>query len=902
MNFKDIEIKWQKAWDDAKIFESLPDRKRKKFFVTFPYPYVNGGPHIGHCFSFFRVDCYARFKRMNDFNVLYPQGFHATGEPILGTVERLKKDDPVQIDTFKLYGATENQIDAFKKGPEHVARFWMKKWVNDFKLSGCSIDWSRMFVTAITPTYNRFIEWQYNKLKNNNYIVQGTHPVVWCPHDQSPTGDHDRLKGEGESPVEYTMIKFVFEDEDGHRFIFPCATLRPETIYGVTNIWLKPGIEYSIAMINNENWVVSKKAIEKLSNQLFNVNELGVVSSDFFFGKRCKNPVTNKEIPILPFDHVDTDIATGVVMSVPAHAPHDWFGIKELLKDNEKKRLYNISSDELKPIPVIFTEEFGEFPAIELMERMKNLDDATSLIYKKEFHSGVLRNNCGIYAGKKISDVKDHLMIVFKNNGVSDSIWETTDIVVCRCSNKCHVKILENQWFLNYSNERWKESVRRHLATMRLYPEISREQFENTIEWLRDKACARKSGLGTKLPWDKAWIVETLSDSTVYMAYYTIARVINQNDITAETLTDDVFDFIFLGKGDIKIISKSSGMKPELLKDMRENFEYFYPVDFRGSGKDLMQHHLIFYIFHHVALFPEKCWPRSIGVNGYVNVGGEKMSKSKGNIIPLHELIERHGADLVRLNMVTSAESLDDADWREENIPSLRNRLLFLDNLIERIDTFQGKDKLDHIDEWLDVQLNKIIKESTIAYDETRFRTAVNLTLFKAINDMKWYLKRTEIPNKRLLVIFITDIIKMLAPITPHFCEELWKKLGHSSFISLEKWPDYNDIAIMKGGQIERDETLIRKTIDDVEHIKRMVKKQKPSKIILFVAKTEKFSSEEDKNYQINLLESSSNFFSKEFGCDVEILNSDFITDRHDHAYQKKSQNAAPDKFGIMLF
>ena len=110
MDFHVIEKKWQKKWAATKIFEANVDRKKKKFFVTIPYPYMNGAPHVGHSFTFSRGDVYARFKRMQGYNVLFPQGFHATGEPILGTIERLKQNDQTQIGTFKSFGATDKDF------------------------------------------------------------------------------------------------------------------------------------------------------------------------------------------------------------------------------------------------------------------------------------------------------------------------------------------------------------------------------------------------------------------------------------------------------------------------------------------------------------------------------------------------------------------------------------------------------------------------------------------------------------------------------------------------------------------------------------------------------------------------------------------------------------------------
>src|SRR3989338_6940020 len=139
-DFPAIDAKWQGEWAKAGLFEANVDDKRPKYFVTVPYPYVNGAPHIGHAYTFLRTDSFARYKRMNGFNVLFPQGFHATGEPILGTLERLQKGDQNQIDTFKKYGLSDEQIKDFLKGPQYVARFWMERWIADLCKTGLSID------------------------------------------------------------------------------------------------------------------------------------------------------------------------------------------------------------------------------------------------------------------------------------------------------------------------------------------------------------------------------------------------------------------------------------------------------------------------------------------------------------------------------------------------------------------------------------------------------------------------------------------------------------------------------------------------------------------------------------------------------------------------------------------
>jgi len=185
------------------------------------------------------------------------------------------------------------------------------------------------------------------------------------------------------------------------------------------------------------------------------------------------------------------------------------------------------------------------------------------------------------------------------------------------------------------------------------------------------RACARQHGLGTKLPWNKEWIVESLSDSVIYMAYYIIAKFVNAGVISAEKLSKEFFDYVFLGIGS----SDVSGVPKDIVEEIRAEFSYFYPVDSRHSGRDLVPNHLTFFVLNHVAIFPENNWPQQIVVNGSVLMDGKKMSKSMGNIIPLREAVRKYGADPIRLTILISAELLQDADFNVEAIKGIKNKL-----------------------------------------------------------------------------------------------------------------------------------------------------------------------------------------------------------------------------------
>jgi leucyl-tRNA synthetase len=888
-DFKQIEQKWKQKWADGKIFETDPN-KREKWFVNSPFPYVNSSLHLGHAFTYTRMDVMARFKRMQGFNVLFPFAFHATGEPIVGATERLKKGDPVQKKILIDSGIPEKDIDKFKD-PKFTVRYWQKRIKNDAESLGISIDWRRSF-TTIDPTFNRFIEWQYRLLKNKGYVVQGTHPVIWCPNCESPTGDHDRLSGEGESPVNYILFKFKLPTGE----ILPMATLRPETIYGVTNAWVNPNAEYVKVKVNNEIWITSKSCAKKLKDQLYSVQVKDEIKGKELIGKKCINPVLMNEILILPAGFVNPNNATGVVMSVPSHAPYDWIGLKDLIENETYLKKFGIDLNEVRKInliSVVKTPELGEHPTVDICKEfdVKNqnetekLDKATNILYKKEFHQGILREICGEYQGQKVSQVKEDLSKDFQKVNAAASMWEPSGEVICRCGTKCHVKIMENQWFLKFSDEAWKEKARLCLRNMKIYPEEARKNFESIIEWLQEKACARKSGLGTILPWDKEWIVETLSDSVIYMAYYTIAKYINTENIEPDQLNDDVFEYAFHGLGDVKKISDDTNISKEVLQKMKDEFDYWYGFDLRGSAKELIPNHLTFCIFHHTAIWPEeKNWPKAFTLNGMLKVEGEKMSKSKGNFILLGEGLDKYTADAIRIALMDSAEGLNDANWSEKDVISWQNKLSLFYDLVEKYYD-KGKNMLKRpIDTWLISRFQEHIKKLTSYLEKTENRSA--LTYFhQMVNDLQWYLKRNEEINKSTVNYVLETITKFLSLYSPFISEEIWGKMGKNNFVCLEKWPEFDEKKIEV--EVLKEEEVFKKNCEDVKEVIKLSKKNK--NLYLYVL-TEK---------ELLSLQQSISFLKKELGFkNVKIL---LAKDAKKYDPENKAKRAKFGKPGIYV-
>ncbi|TBR26263.1 MAG: leucine--tRNA ligase, partial [Candidatus Nitrosotenuis sp.] len=250
IDWNGIEEKWRKKWQESKDFETNPNSKEKKF-ITVAYPYPNSPQHIGHGRTYTLADVHARFLRMKGYNVLFPMGFHYTGTPILGMAKRVQEGDKELIQNFReLYHVPEDKIKEFVE-PVKIADYFHEEIKAGMIEMGYSIDWRREF-TTIDPAYQKFIEWQVNTLRKKNLIIQGSHPVGWCPKDQNPVSQHDTLGDVEPDFTEYILIKFI---HDG--YVIPTATLRPETLFGVTNLWVNPDIIYKKIKVDGKNWIVS---------------------------------------------------------------------------------------------------------------------------------------------------------------------------------------------------------------------------------------------------------------------------------------------------------------------------------------------------------------------------------------------------------------------------------------------------------------------------------------------------------------------------------------------------------------------------------------------------------------------------------------------------------------------
>ena len=428
------------------------------------------------------------------------------------------------------------------------------------------------------------------------------------------------------------------------------------------------------------------------------------------------------------------------------------------------------------------------------------LAEAKEITYTKGFYEGTLI--VGEFAGRKVQDAKPLVKEVLMKQGAAMLYWEPEKQVISRSGDEC-VVALTDQWYLDYGEAEWRAVTERCLAGMQCYAEDTRRDFELTLKWLKEWGCSRSFGLGTRMPWDAQYLIESLSDSTIYMAYYTVAHLLQGGvidgsvngplGISAADLTDEVWEFVLLGTP----VTAACTIAPASLAKLRSEFTYWYPVDLRTSGRDLVKNHLTFWMYNHTAIFPEAMWPKAVRTNGHLNLNGEKMAKSTGNFLTLKDAIFKFSADAMRLVLAEAGDSNEDANFNESDADK---RILWLTTELEWVEsvvsgaaaaaTVNGAvERL--VDRIFENKIRKCVAAATVAYDGANYNKAVVAGFFEmqlARDEYRTLLGKRPY-HKDLLMLFIRCQTLLLTPITPHLCEHLWHIMGNSGSVTSAPWP-----------------------------------------------------------------------------------------------------------------
>ena len=893
---RENEIAVQKKWAEEKVFEVDPEDGREKYFLNFPYPYMNGRLHLGHAFSLTKAEFTARFQRLQGKNVLFPFGFHCTGMPIQAAAKKLR-------DELEKYGcppvfpsAEEEEEDAPEKPVKEeqsaeaaqaakskgkktkllvkgAAGTPMRQWdimskmvptneigefaqplkwlnyfpsfgVSDLQAFGSAIDWRRSFITtSINPYYDAFIRWQFNRLKEGGRIKFGKRPNVFSPVDGQVCADHDRASGEGVGPQEYTLIKLLVkqpypqssplnhESLVGRNVYLVPATLRPETMYGQTNCFVLPEGDYgAYELKSGDVFIISERAALNMAHQDYmkewgKCSALVTMKGQDLIGLGLKAPnATYDTVYTLPLLTISMGKGTGVVTSVPSDAPDDYAALKELKDKPLWREKFGLTAEMVDPfevVPIIEIPGYGNMSAVTMCERLdiKSSKDKEKLklakdeVYLKGFNEGVML--VGDCKGMKVKDAKPVIRKTLIDAGYALSYYEPENLVMSRSGDECVVALCD-QWYLSYGDAQWANLVKEHIHSKDFngYNDRIMEKFDQVLDWLGEWACSRQFGLGTLLPWDQKWVIESLSDSTIYMAYYTIAHYLQggvnnlngdkqgPSGIKAEDLTDDVFNYIFLRKDLPAGVTSSIPM--DLLSKMRSEFEYWYPMNLRVSAKDLIPNHLTMCLYNHAEIWKDRpsLWPRGIYCNGHIMVDAEKMAKSKGNFLLLLECVEEYTADATRFTLADAGDSMEDANFDRAVCNNAISYLYCEDEFCRSIlkDAAEGKLRTgpyNFMDECFNNEIDNLVEATFNDFEHMCYRDGIHRCWYDMIIARDFYRDWSNRCNSPFHIDVITRFVHalavMMAPITPHWSERIWGCIaafpGKSSSVCDAKWP-----------------------------------------------------------------------------------------------------------------
>ncbi|KAJ3575430.1 hypothetical protein NP233_g1086 [Leucocoprinus birnbaumii] len=751
-----------------------------------------------------------------------------------------------QFQIMESIGVPRADIKKFAD-PLHWLTYFPPIAIADNNAFGSRIDWRRTFLTTdANPYYDAFVRWQVNKLYKLGKIKFGERYTIYSPKDGQPCMDHDRQDGEGVGPQEYTGMKMevvewspaakeAIESKVGGRKVFMvAATLRPETMYGQTNCFVGPALKYGVFAANDkEAYLCTHRAARNMAFQGITtprgeITQLLEIHGSQLIGTKIKAPLAlNPEVYVLPMDSVLATKGTGVVTSVPSDSPDDYQTLMDLRK---KAEYYKIDPAwaAIDPVPVLRTPTYGDLAAPAIVKQLKiqsakdtkQLAEAKEIAYKEGFYNGTMI--VGEFAGQTVQEAKPKVRESLIKDGLAFAYAEPEGFVLSRSADECVVALMD-QWYLDYGEESWRRQVEELLKKMNTYTEETRHGFEKTLAWLNQWACARTYGLGSKLPWDPQFLVESLSDSTIYMSYYTVAHLLHSNRLKHE-------------------------------------FNYFYPFDIRSSAKDLIPNHLTFALYNHAALFPKHQFPLSMRTNGHLMLNGKKMSKSTGNSLTLREAIEKFGADATRLCLADAGDGMEDANFEEKSANANILRVHTLLGWCE--ETLKDQASLRHgprsyFDDVFEQEINELINITQSHYAATNYKDALKYGFYELQIIRDWYREVTSETGMHadLITYWIRIAALVITPIAPHFAEHIWSSptiLNQPNSIQTALWPTPNkpvDKTLLESAEYMRG---VVKNIRDAEiNLVKMLAKAKSKKGANNSVQQEVFDSKKEKMVRI---------------------------------------------------
>ncbi|WP_175612709.1 leucine--tRNA ligase [Fusobacterium mortiferum] len=854
-NFKEVEAKWQGKWENGHIFKTENKVEGKEnYYVLVMLPYPSGKLHVGHARNYTIGDVIARYKRMKGYNVLNPMGWDSFGLP------------------------AENA--AIQNGAHPAV--WTKSNIENMrrqlKLLGFSYDWDRE-IASYTPEYYKWNQWMFKRLYEKGLIYKKKSLVNWCPdcntvlaNEQVEDGKcwrhsktsviqkeleqwffkitdyadellegHKELK-DGWPEKVLTMQKNWIGKSYGTEIVFtvaetgkelPMFTTRIDTIYGVSYCVVAPEhpIVEEIIKVNPE----IKSSIEAMKNtDLIERSAEGREKNGVFTGWHVINPVTKEKVQLWVADYVLMNYGTGAVMAVPCHDERDFaFAKKYNLPLNV---VINPVNKETKEVIELKAEEMTEaFTEVGVMTNSGEFNGMSSKEALTKIAEYVEANNYG----------KRTVKYRLKDWGVSRQRYWGTPIPALYCE-KCGtvmekdenlpVKLPEDVSFNGVGNpletsESFKHAVcpicggpaRRDTDTMDTFVDSS---------WYFLRYCDPKND---KLPFDKeivdSWMgvdqyIGGIEHAVMHLLYARFFQKILRD-----------LGLVSANEPFKRLLTQGMVLGPSYYSGAENKFLFSSEVDVKG----------------------EKAFSKATGEELAIKV--EKMSKSKNNGVDPEEMITKYGADTTRLFIMFAAPPEKELEWNENGLAGAYRFLTKIWRLVmEHKENLEFGEidltKVSRDDKALLIKLNQTIKKVTESIeDDYHFNTSIAATM-ELINETQDYKVnileggKTTSESKKIFAEVIKNILVMLSPFTPHFCDELWEEMGNTGYLFNEKWPSYDEkltvssevvMAVQVNGkvrgtvEVERgtDKDTVEKLALNLENVKKHMEGKTLVKLIV---------------------------------------------------------------------
>jgi len=824
-DFNKIAKKWQKKWEEKKVFEVKEYPKIKKYYVLEMYPYPSAsGLHMGHSRNYAIGDCFARYKRMQGFNVLYPMGYDSFGLP------------------------AENAAIEAKSHPKIFTEKAIKNFIKQQKELGLSYDWSRV-IACHTPEYYRWDQWIFLQLYKKGLAYKKKSFVNWCPKCKTVLANeqvHDGkcwrhteqdvqvkeldqwffkitkyceklLKGleklkEWPEDVkimqrnwigrsEGTLIKFKIKDTNE---VIPIFTTRADTIYGVTFMVFAPENPLVRKWVSGTKYEKDfEKFLKEVQKESFiERTDMETEKKGMFIGKYAINPITNEEVPVYIGNFVIYEYGAGAVMAVPAHDQRDF----------EFAKKFKIQ------IKVVISPEMFDLKP-ETMTRAY-LEDG-KLVNSEEFNG--MNNRDAIFEiSKKLEKLgRGGRTVNYKLRDwlISRQRYWGCPIPIIYCD-KCGIVPVPEKDLPVLLPEDVKFGGSGN-------PVLTSKVFLNV-------KCPKCKGNAKR----ETDTMDTFVDSSWYFMRYTDPKN-----------SKEIFD--------------------------KKKVNYWLPIDQYIGGKEHATGHLIYFrfltkFFHDLGLVKFDEPALRLFNQGMLHKNGVVMSKSKGNVVLPEEVSKKYGIDTGRLFLLFVSSPSKDMEWSDEGV---EGSFRFLNKVYRLITEKKITDKVDN------KQISKMhrtIKEVTESFENFKFNNGV-ISLMELTN----YLSNFDEINRKVA----ENLVIMLSPFVPHLSEELWEKLGQKGFVSLVKWPKYDIKKI--DVKVEALDELIEKTVYDIKGVLDLIKIEKPKKITIITAANWKYNfvkslkKEIDKTRDLNVLIKAlmKETILKKYGKEISKLVPMFLKD-----------------------